>query len=210
MVWTVKAKQANANLEVAILQDGECIGDVARALSSVISERSSTGFYTRTTGEYVGSVVVNGIISTDRFEAEDLSATAGADVSRGGQRTINRKENYHSVDGKPRTDTHGHERLLQDGNLFLNITLKGRRILNVDLGSMLGISVKVKLVNENCVDTLSCIVNGAFPDDLPVKNASVIEVSVLYPGSMNLLSGTYCSKRDLTTSMLNNRFLLSG
>lgn len=92
--WTVEVAQNGANLGAAILQaEGcdavtNCIGGAETAISAVSTIRTSPGFYTLAAGGKSGPSELYAIISTDRYEYEDLSSTTDADL---GGRSLNRE-----------------------------------------------------------------------------------------------------------------------
>lgn len=84
--WTVEAAQDGAILGAAILQaEGcdavtNCIGGAETAISAVSTIRTSPGFYTLAAGGKSGPSELYAILSTNRYEYEDLSSTTDADL----------------------------------------------------------------------------------------------------------------------------------
>ena len=165
LVWTVTVSQESANLEVAIMEDGTCIDGVVRAQSKATCKRSSTGFFRRDTGDYVGSTVVHALVSTDRFKVEDLSASTGAGFTRG----------YRDGDRR---------RLSKESTIVLDVNMN-RRTADINLAGMLGVSAKVEPVNKACVNPETCAAVDAFPPDLPVVPADSAMITVSKTRMMN-------------------------
>mmetsp|Transcript_61763 Transcript_61763/g.151099 ORF Transcript_61763/g.151099 Transcript_61763/m.151099 type:complete len:187 (+) Transcript_61763:1589-2149(+) len=135
-IYKVRVKQEGANLGVAIVQGQgsyNCIDGWEQGVSSVKCSRASDGFITVSSGEVSGSKEVYAIISTDKYELEDLSTTTGAGFTKG--------SGLRGLSGRNST---------------------GDRLLQAAASAFLEVGVSAQLEDRNCFDTLSCASTGYF------------------------------------------------
>ena len=177
MIYKVRAKQEGANLGVAIVQGQgsySCIDGWEQGTSSVSCSRTSEGFITISTGEISGSNEVYAIISTDKYEVEDLSTSTGAGFTRG--------PGFRGLSGRNST---------------------GNRLLQTAASNFLQVGVSATQQDENCYDASSCIESGYFNGTVRFQTSKTwmddatrlckIQIKPNFPGPSNffLLSVTH-------------------